>query len=408
MGKLKSPRLRARLRRAKQNPKPKNVGLMVFLLPTLVTTLALGGCAKRALPPPPPGGTYLSQSAGASFEQYVTVEGSEGEYIASLPLRAAHRPALKPQSVYLAAGEAGLVVSHRGGETWQTVAVPLRMTSDVVLLGNGTLVVAGTGSEGQGYILRSLDDGVSWQTVLTIPVPVANRGWQIIKDQSTAATIILSLEPDPFDADRLYAGSNLGTVFAGEQSAKVWRTITALGPGSLATALNQQSAIGRLFPSPHNPGELYVVTLDRTLWRLAGSSQERVTIPKNLTGRASAVSDVGNRRVHHVGFIPSAPQALFVGVEDGAVVSRDGGKTWQELALPVDTSTRFNSVVTQASPTNPSRLLVAINSVVYRSEDGGQTWNTFDFGLPDWMIIDLLIDPTNAARVLAITANIPS
>lgn len=367
------------------------------MMPVVIATLALGGCAKRPVPPPPLGGTYLSESAGANFEQYVNIEDKEGEYIARLPLQAAHRPAHQPQTVYIAAGSSGLVVSKNGGQTWEVIPVPLAATSDVVALANGTLTVAGTGREGQGYILRSLDAGTSWQTVLTIPVPVTKRGFQFIQERSTAATVILSLEPDPLDPDRIYAGSNLGSIFAGEQSAKVWRTMVTLTAPSL-TGINQQTAITRLFPSPHQPGEIYLITADRALWRLAEGQTKRLTIPK----------DFNTRRVYYVSFIANAPQAVFVGVEDGAVISRDSGATWKELNLPVDTNSRFNSVVTVTSPTNSSRLLVAINSVVYRSEDGGQTWNTFDFVLPGHMIFDLLIDPTNASKVLAVTAPIPS
>lgn len=367
--------------------------LLVMAAPVMIAAAALGGCTPQSIPLAPPGGTYLSESAGASFDQRVNLEGEEGTYIANLSVQAARRSANHPQTIYLAAGSAGVVVSVNGGETWKIISVPLTSTTDVVVLGNDTLVVVGTGPEGQGYILRSLDAGLSWQTVLTIPIPVVQQGFQFIKSQSAVAAIILSLELDPLDSDRVYAGSNLGSIFVGEQSAKVWRNYYSFNNGPLNSLLNQQQSIRTIYASPHRAGLLYVLTADRSLWRVENGQQQKVMIPKGRT-------------VYSVSFILSAPEALFVGVEDGAVISRDGGATWKQLDLPVDTSTHFNSVVAVASPTNPARLLVGINSVIYRSEDGGATWSTFDFGLADRMIISVLIDPTNASRVLAVTTPI--
>ncbi len=102
------------------------------------------------------------------------------------------------------------------------------------------------------------------------------------------------------------------------------------------------------------------------------------------------------------------PLALFVGVDDGAVITRDGGKTWVQLNLPLDKSTSFNAAAVAASPTNSARLLVGINTVVYRSEDGGVTWNTFSLGAQAIGITSILIDPTNASSVLLVTAPIGS
>ena len=75
----------------------------------------------------------------------------------------------------------------------------------------------------------------------------------------------------------------------------------------------------------------------------------------------------------------------------------------RELSLPIDAVVRFNSVNVAVSPTNVNRFLAAINSVVYRSEDAGNTWNTFSLGLSSHMITELLINASNASKVLVIT-----
>ncbi|MEX1112722.1 MAG: YCF48-related protein, partial [Candidatus Andersenbacteria bacterium] len=116
----------------------------------------------------------------------------------------------------------------------------------------------------------------------------------------------------------------------------------------------------------------------------------------------------GTKEVFDVAFIPQFPDALFVGVEDGAVVTRDGGESWLQLSVPVELTQKFNIVRVAVSPTNPDRLFVAVNSVLYRSEDGGATWNTFSFNIANSVVSEISINPLNASQMLAVIQRIQS
>lgn len=382
-------------------PRLSSLGMLLIMVPLIQA----GGCFRREIAPPPPGGAYLSTSAGASFDQTVAIEGSEGEHIASFSLQAAHRPAHIPNRVYIAAAESGYVVSENGGETWQHITTPLTSTLDVIELPNGAIVTSGVGPEGQGFVLRSLDGGASWETVLTVPVPEQRRRFQIVGRRRVVASIVLAIESDPFNRDRLYAGSNLGTIFLGEQSGKIWRTFNTLtSPGFQAVPDQQKLGVKKIVPSLHTRDEILVVTAEGILLRVREGQQSEIVIPKDLSSPVPKIIGPRQKRiVSDVLFVPGFPDALFAGVEDGAVISRNAGQTWEELSLPVETVEQFNSLVVAVSPTNISRLLIAVNDVVYRSEDGGKTWNTFTLSLPNYIISALLIDPTNASRVLAVT-----
>jgi hypothetical protein len=89
---------------------------------------------------------------------------------------------------------------------------------------------------------------------------------------------------------------------------------------------------------------------------------------------------------------PSEPDTLFVGAEEaGLFVSRDRGKSWQELDGLTKHPTRpgwfrgaggmcLHSIL--IDPTNPQRMWVAMSSIgVFRTEDGGATWQTCNRGL---------------------------
>lgn len=336
----------------------------------------------------------------------LTGEGvDEGEHIARFDLHGTHRPPHQPGTIYIAAGRQGLIVSNNEGITWQTIATPLTTTLDVALLANNTLVVTGTGPEGQGFLLRSPDGGQSWQTVLTVPVPVDAGPVKFVGGQTAVPSIVLTIEPDPFDANRLYAASNLGGILVGENSAKVWRTIHTLVPSRFNPSETQvRAGIKKLVPSPHKRGEVLVTNVEDKLWRVTEGNQSEIPVPVEQSEQEKKFFiSKGNHSILDIAFAKTNPNLLLAGVDNAVVLSTDQGKTWQMLALPIESVIDFNTIRVAISPTNAKRFLVGVNGVVYRSEDSGATWNTFTLGLTEHAIVDILINPTNASKVLVVT-----
>jgi len=91
-----------------------------------------------------------------------------------------------------------------------------------------------------------------------------------------------------------------------------------------------------------------------------------------------------------------------LGSDKGAVITKDGGKTFSEIALPFDASKVVSLMVVAVSPSNTNRMLIAADGIVYRSEDGGKAWHTTSIGPVGYAITDISINPKNAARVLAV------
>lgn len=371
-------------------------------MPTVfMAALALGGCT-RSVPKAQPGGIYASTSAGANFDQSVRIEGEEGQYVARFTLYDIFRVPLAPENIYIGAGSNGVIRSENGGESWIVIDTPLASTLDVVLLDDGTLVVAGVDSAGQGRVLRSLDDGLSWQQVFTIPVPTDEKP-NFLLGSDPIPSVVMSIALDPFNQNRIYAASTLGTVFVGEQSAKVWRAYHTVSNPRTPPVGNQNSAgILKMVPSPHVPDELLVITQARELIRIRGGVQEEISVPDRINDPTPIGRIAGEKDVYDIAFIPQFPDALLLGVEDGAVVTRDSGLTWLQLEVPVEPTLEFKSIQVTVSPTNPDRIFTTINNVVYRSEDGGLTWNTFSFNLQDFVITGVSINPANASRVLVV------
>ncbi|MFH1354270.1 MAG: hypothetical protein ABIH36_03185 [bacterium] len=362
--------------------------LVAFALPFLfIGTLQLAGCASNKLPPPPPGGAYRSTSGGAQFDQSVNLVDETGAltgYISQLSLRTIHRTSADPAIIYATAAGQGIVVSRDDGVTWQKANQPLASAMGISMIGDGVLLTSGTNDDGEGIIIRSLDSGYSWERVLTIPAFKKDKKpffMEIIKPPPPPPVYVSTIVPNPFHQDRAYATTSTGDLLAGEQSGKVWYNILTVSP------------IGKVFPSPHQDEELLLVTTDGKLFRSQGEEEEALTLPSGAKALDAA-------------YIKQFPDALLIGTNQGAYISRDRGVNWLKLALPISTSAPLRNIVVRVSPTNANRFLISVDSVLYRSEDGGETWNALSLNLPNHVITDISIDPQNAARVLAVTTPI--
>ena len=93
----------------------------VIILPSVVfISLVLGGCTKDEVTVTPSGGVYVSASAGANFDQSVQTTIT-GEDISQFDLGKIHRALQDANTVFMAAGEKGMVRSkdrYCANEKW--------------------------------------------------------------------------------------------------------------------------------------------------------------------------------------------------------------------------------------------------------------------------------------------------
>ncbi len=381
----------------------------VFILPTLlVFTLALGGCSREEAVVVPAGGTYLSTSAGASFDQAVATTVSD-KTIEAFDLGKIHRALSDPTTILMAAGEKGMVISHDDGALWEVIPTTLATTIDVALMKNGVMLATGLDTDGRANVMRSLDKGKSWQNVFTIPLPAQKKRFQIISGGSAFLTTIVALEVDPRLEDRIWAGTNDGTIFSAESSGKVWKVVTELTSSSeIITGDRSDAGIVRMEVSSIRSDELILVTHKKQLIRVLDGKASVVKVPESAKEPSPFGIKIDSRNILDVSFVPGFPDALLLGTDKGAVITRDGGTSFLELKLPFDASKKVSSMVVAVSPGNVNRILVAADGIVYRSEDGGTAWHTTDVGPVGFGITDISINPANASRVLAILKAIKS
>ncbi|HEX4567020.1 MAG TPA: hypothetical protein VH138_10330, partial [Vicinamibacterales bacterium] len=93
---------------------------------------------------------------------------------------------------------------------------------------------------------------------------------------------------------------------------------------------------------------------------------------------------------------------IVVGTNQGGLIRvRWSGTGWTKTALTSPAS-RYISCIA-VDPTNPQRLWITMSQIggpsVYRSDDGGSTWSNCTANLPGIPINAVVVDPANYQRV---------
>lgn len=151
--------------------------------------------------------------------------------------------------------------------------------------------------------------------------------------------------------------------------------LLALAPLAAAAAepirLTRITHIYGIVPDPTDPAKVLLAT-DRGFF-VAGPD-----------GNAEQLSAEGTPFMAFA----AAPNGTFLvtgGERQGAVASRDGGKTWAPVAAGPAGPGPF--LVLEASRTDPQLLFGAAVGVLYRSNDGGRTWT--ELGPAPAPVVDL-------------------
>lgn len=121
-------------------------------------------------------------------------------------------------------------------------------------------------------------------------------------------------------------------------------------------------------------------------------SREDPGVPANLDEATAADAPKDKRRgvIYTIAPSPLRASTIWVGTDDGLIhVTRDGGKTWQDVTPPA--LTPWSKVVMlEASHFDVNEAYAAIDRhrlednepYVYRTRDGGKTWQKVTTGLP--------------------------
>ncbi len=142
-------------------------------------------------------------------------------------------------------------------------------------------------------VYKSTDGGATWQKI--------GKGLPTVAQGLGRIRIAIA----PSDPERIYASARRG-IYRSDDAGLIFHRVSH----------ERRTAGGFLTVAPHDPDELYVS--QTALYRSMDGG-------KTFTAIRGAP---GGNDYHHVWIDPSNPGIMAVGVDQGATVSVDGGKTW--------------------------------------------------------------------------------
>lgn len=91
------------------------------------------------------------------------------------------------------------------------------------------------------------------------------------------------------------------------------------------------------------------------------------------------------------------PQTIYIGTaKSGALVTRDGGKTWQQVA-GVPTTVPVDAI--EQDPQRSAYVYIGTTQTLWVSHDGGEKWMRRGGGLPIGTYTSILINPANGDEI---------
>ncbi len=317
--------------------------------------------------------TYRSSDGGRSFTAIKGAPGGDDYHTVWINPE-------NPQIIALAVDQ-GVTISVNGGQTWSSwYNQPTAQFYHVITDNQFPYWVYG-GQQESGSVgtdSRSDEGEITFRD--WYPVGVEEYGY---------------VAPDPLDPHIIFGGKVT-------RFDRVTGQTQDVSPVVLRTGQYRFNRTAPLIFSPVDPHVLYLGSnvLFRTTdggnsWQIISPdlTREDPGVPPNLGVFVESDEARGKHRGVIYSIAPSTKDGniIWAGTDDGLIhVTRDGGKTWQNVTPPQLTSwsklaqidaSHFDSQTAYAA-VNRFRL-DDLHPYIYRTHDGGKTWRTIANGIPD-------------------------
>lgn len=307
------------------------------------------------------------------------------------------------------AGDAGLHETWDRGETYRRINnIPI-----------GQFYAIGLDNRNPYYIYGGMQDNHSWMG------PNETRRWiGIINDDWSQIGFGDGMyqQPDPGNYRFVYNASQNGGIRRLDPKTGDLLDIEPVPPGDEDYRFDWVTPIlvsnhdpttvyiggNRLFIS-HDQGDSWQRTKDLSRNR-DRSELELMGVPgsEDMLSKHDGTSSYGE--ITTIAESPLNPDILWVGTDDGNIqVSRDGGKTWNEVASNID-GVRYGTYISRvtASGAGEGVAYAALDAhrdgdfapYVFKTTDFGQSWENISGGLPEEGSVNEIIEHPRSENLL--------
>jgi photosystem II stability/assembly factor-like uncharacterized protein len=262
-------------------------------------------------------------------------------------------------NVVWAGTDRGILRSDDAGRTWYGLngALAERQVWRISLHpSDRNVLFAGTGTPSQAMILRSEDRGVTWKQ---LPVEI------VLECPAVGVPRVTDIAIDPLNPLELWASIEVDGMRHSSDGGETWTRID--GP-----ITNPDGHAATVTPGPPR---MVFLTVNNEIY---------FSHDNGATWQAVCVRDqFPYTHVRDVVFDSVEPLTAWAAIGDATpgttgvlMLTRDGGKTWHRVDMPVEPNSAMWVVRTQ--PDHPEVVLAASRyGYLYRSNDRGNTWSKF-------------------------------
>lgn len=178
---------------------------------------------------------------------------------------------------------------------------------------------------------------------------------------------------------------------------ELWRTSNHAGNWTdiTGTLVNTNTNITAIAVAPSDSNTLYVGMTDGKVFQVTFSAGTWTAT--DVTGAplpAGQISDIAvdptdSQTVYVTTSNLIFSEALGEFTNDHVFRTTDGGTNWDNISTGLAQTNPVNAIV--VDPANPDTLFIGCDVGVFRSDDAGNTWSTWDDGLPNCSVQDLVL-----------------
>lgn len=318
------------------------IGLLVVSLSGCTVSDFLGTSPKA---PTEESAVYVSSTNGDSWQKSFSIYSVKGgrSFVDAVINWAVVDPQ-DSKAIYLATDQYGLLYSFDGGVGWHQTLNDIGKVTSVVVDPKNTCTVYATILN---RVYKTTDCARHWT-------------YQLIEAKTRAGDQITTIQLDPIDTQKIYAGSTGGSMFVSMDAGVSWTVINYF-----------KSQIAKIVINPNDHNAIYVATLKDGLFKSIDAGETWIELLTN---------DIVNsfpqvKEYRHLDINPTVANGLIYAAKNVFFISEDGGETWRNVTLLTPPkSTNISTVA--INPLDKNNLFVTVSGILYISNDGGETWKT--------------------------------